>query len=55
MNIAYSVRRSFFFPRAVKLSNFICEIHWGLTNAGEMYKGNSRTVQRASMGNLVTI
>lgn len=38
----------FFFPRAVKLSYFISEIHWGLTNAGEMYKGNNHTVQSAS-------
>lgn len=45
----------FFFPRAVKLSYFISEIHWGLTNAGEMYKGNNHTVQSTSLGNLVTI
>lgn len=57
MNVAYSVRMiSPHSPtRAVKLTHFIREIHWGLTNAGEVYKGNSHTVQSASMGNLVTI
>lgn len=56
LNVAYSARMIFFFfPRAVKLSYFISEIHWGLTNAGEIYKGNNHTAQSASLGNLVTI
>lgn len=48
MTLAYSVRMIFFFFRAMGLAYLISEIHWGLTSAGEMYKGNSYTVQSAS-------
>lgn len=53
MNVAYFVRMIFF--RAVKLAYFISEIHWGLTNGSETYKGNGHTVQSTSLGNIFTV
>lgn len=60
MNVAYCVRIFcwiflVFFFRAMKLAYFVSETYWGLTNVGEMYKGNSCAVQRVSVGNLVTL